>query len=368
MSNASPTALLPASLYRNADVIARPPATVVRPAPEVAPAPAKPRRDADLDAMRFLASAGVVWVHAAVVSPSGVGRFAVPMYVVAAILLTTLSLRKRPEQSLAAYLGGRWARLYPAFLFWCVIYEAFRQAKWFLKGGLSGVRVDPLDFIGGTYEHLWYLPFLLVASVAAVPLLRLAIRSVPARRAIGVAAAVVGFTWAILPVPTIVRSIAPESPWLFFQPVWWAMPSLLLAVALACVVLERGAGLKLPRTLGLLGLAMFVSGAVVNWSVLNQPHLLAATLAGIGAVWLAGAGLMPRVVADALGPIGANLGLGIYLSHVLFLRVFVMATEKLHVAPSAATDVASFAFALGGAVGLSLLLSRTRYTRWLIGL
>ncbi|RYG68251.1 hypothetical protein EON77_15695 [bacterium] len=147
-----------------------------------------------------------------------------------------------------------------------------------------------------------------------------------------------------------------------------AMPSLLMAVALACVVLQSGAGLKLPRSLGLLGAAMLVSGAIVNWSVWNEPHLLAATLAGIGAVWVAGAGLMPRVVADTLGPIGATLGLGIYLSHVLFLRVFVMASEKLHVAPSAATDVAAFAFSLGGAVVLSWLLSRSRYTRWSIGL
>lgn len=370
MSNASSTALLdpPATLCRTSGALALPKLVAPAAPPAVAPAAAKPRRDADLDAMRFLASAGVVWVHAAVVTPSGVGRFAVPMYIVAAILLTAFSLRKRPDQSLAGYLGARWVRLYPAFLFWCVIYEAFRQTKWLMRGGLSNVHVDPLDFIGGTYEHLWYLPYLLVASVLAVPVLRLAIRDVKARRAIGIGTAIVGFTWATLPVPKAIASIPPESPWLFLQPVWWATPSLFLAIALACVALQRGAGLTMPRSLGLLGLAMFAAGAWVNWSVLDQPHLLAATLSGIGAIWFAGAGLMPRGLANALGPLGATLGLGIYLSHVLFLRVCVMVAERAQLMPSHALDVASFAVALSGAIALSTLLRRSRWTRWVIGM
>ena len=370
MSNASSSALLdpPAVLRRNVDAIV--PATEVAAAPpRVRPdASAKPRRDADLDAMRFLASAGVVWVHAAAVSPSGIGRFAVPMYVVAAILLTTFSLRKRPDQPLASYLGARWARLYPAFLFWCVIYEAFRQAKWLIRGGIRNVHVEPLDFIGGTYEHLWYLPYLLVASLLTVPLMRLAIRNTTARRTIGVASAIVGFAWAILPVPKMISSIPVESSWLFFQPVWWATPSLFLAIALACVALERGVGLTMPRSLGLLGLAMFAAGAYVNWSVTSQPYLLSATLAGIGVVWFAGAGLMPRWIANTLGPLGATLGLGIYLSHVLFLRLWVMIAERAHLHPSIVTDVASFAIALAGAIALSTLLRRSRWTCWLIGM
>lgn len=341
------------------------PSVAASPRAEVVAVPAT-RRDVELDAMRFLAGVGVVWLHAAVVLPSGAGRFAVPMYVVAAVLLTTFSLRKRPEQSLIAYLGKRWLRLYPAFLFWCVVYESLRQAKTVLKG--NGLRLDPLDFIGGTQEHLWYLPYLLVATVAIVPMIVLAIRNRPARRTIAVVSAAIGFAMAITPVPHAIASIPVDSPWHFLQPVWWATPSLLLAMALACVALDRGTGLGVPRSLGWLGVAMFVSGAIVNWGVLDQPHLLAATLSGVGAVWLAGAGLLPRAFATTVAPLGANLGLGIYLGHVLFLRIFVMAAELAHLPASAMSDVASFAFSLAGAIALSAILRRSRWTRWTIGL
>ena len=248
------------------------------------------------------------------------------------------------------------------------VYEAFRQAKWLMRGGLGSVHVDPLDFIGGTYEHLWYLPFLLVASVIAVPVLRLAIRNAAARRTIGIAAAVIGFAWAVMPVPKIVSSIPLESSWLFFQPVWWATPSLLLSVALACVALERGTGLSVPRSLGVLGLAMFAAGAWANWHVVGRPVPLVTAMGGVGAFWFATSGLIPRAIASRLAPLGASLGMGVYLSHVLFLRAWLMIAERAGIAPTVTTDLVSFAVALAGAVALSILLKRGRWTRWTIGL
>ena len=324
-------------------------------------------RDPDLDAMRVVGAAGVVWIHAAVVLNDGVGRFAVPMFVIAAVLLTAVSLQRRPEQSTLAFVGKRWLRLYPAFLFWCVVYEAMRQAKWVAIGGLGAIEVEPLRFVGGTYEHLWYVPFLLVATVVAVPLIKLAITSRALRATIGIAALVVSVAWAVCPVPTVVATIDATSPWHCLQPAWWAVPSLLVAISLACATIERRRGMTMPRYAGWAGLAMLVGGSWVNWSVNDQPHLLAVTVSGVGAVWIAGASILPRGFARALAPLGGALGMGIYLCHVLFLRAWVIVAEHRHLPESAMTDVLSFAFALVGAIALSTLLNRSRWTSWTIG-
>ena len=58
---------------------------------------------------------------------------------------------------------------------------------------------------------------------------------------------------------------------------------------------------------------------------------------------------------------------GIYLAHVAFLRVILIATARLNAPPSLALDIASFVAAFVGASVLSVLLSRSSWTRWTVG-
>ena len=331
------------------------------------PTPAVKRRDADLDACRVLASLGVVWVHAATTLSSGVGRFAVPMFTIMSVVFVALALRKRPDESSLAFVGRRWGKLYPAFLFWCVVYALLSQVKQVVDGGLSSMHLELLDFVGGTQEHLWFLPFLLVGTCVVVPLLRLAIRDRVARIAIGWSAVAVAIAWAAAPIPARVSAWGPASPWHWLVHAWWATPSMFMGLALGCLAISRGSGVRVPHALGLAGVALFAVGSYVNWRVDYQPVLLASTSAGVGMFWIAGSGLLPRRLVAALAPVGA-CGMGIYLCHPMILHVLSMVTDHLRLTPSAAMDATRFAVAVAGALAIAWTLGRTRYTRWTIGI
>jgi peptidoglycan/LPS O-acetylase OafA/YrhL len=350
------------------------PAIVLRPiadahassaADEAAPR-AKTKRDPDLDACRVLACLGVVWVHSAQVLPSGVGRFAVPMFTIMSIVFCALALRKRPDVSSPAFIAGRFAKLYPAFLFWCLAYIVLGQAKKLLTGDWSAVNFHWLDLIGGTQEHLWFLPFLLAGTCLAVPLLRAATRHRGARLGIGWAATICAIAWAATPIPGFVHHASPMSPWYWLVHAYWAMPSLFMAIALGCLAIARGDGIRVPRWLGPIGVALFAFGSYLNWSVAYEPILIGTTCAGVGVFWIAGSGLLPRGPVERLAPIGA-FGMGVYLCHPMVLHACKLVAEKLNLAPSPATDVGRFVVALTCAFAMAWLLGRRRWTRWTIG-
>ena len=326
----------------------------------------KKRRDLDLDACRVLASLGVVWVHSATALPSGVGRFAVPMFTITSMVFCALALRKRPDEPSAVFVARRWAKLYPAFLFWCAAFAALGQAKRILAGEWYLTDVHAVDFIGGTQQHLWFLPFLLVGTCVAVPALRLAVRRPPAGAPMGGTAAACGSAWASAPVPARVSAWGPTSPWHWLVHAWWATPSLFMGVALGCLAIARNDGIRVPRPFGLVGLLLFVVGSYVNWSVVYEPVRLGTTAAGVGMFWIAGSGLLPRRIVAALAPIGA-FGMGIYLCHPVILHVMTMAADHFRVPPAPAIDVARFASAMTGALAMAWLLNRSRWTRWTIG-
>lgn len=365
--------VIPSMTFATSTLFTDQPATVRGPALE---APAEPstlqlsrtpeQRLAHLDAMRLLAVAGVVWQHSASLLPVGAAYFAVPLFVVASVLLTARSLARHPEQSSGAYLARRVVRLYPAFLFWCFVYEAFRQSKWVLSGGPDALRLDPLRWIGGTYEHLWFLPFLLVATVCIVPLIRAALTRPRLRTISATIAFLIGVAWTLVPVPAAIATPNPDSRWDFLRPCWWALPSLMIGLTIALAMIgRRGGGLIVSRGVGVAGLILWIAATAVNWN-LRTPNLAAATAAGVGALWLACSGLLPAAVG-AVASLG-RLALGVYLSHVIVLRMLVMFQERSGWEPSPAHEVLAFIAALTGGLVISWALARSRWTRWTIGL
>ncbi|MBC7784040.1 MAG: acyltransferase [Burkholderiales bacterium] len=323
---------------------------------------AMPSRSKNLDGMRGLAILGVIWLHAAATLPEGAGMFAVPFFVIVAMVMTARSVVRHPEQSTAAYVGKRIARLYPAFLFWCLVYEAIRQAKALQTGGIGSIRIDMRGFVGGTYEHLWFVPFLLLATMIIVPLVKLTSRSVPAQRTVAVMVIVAAIILSILPVPPQIQML--EGPWKCIRASYWALPAMLTGIAIAMLGMNRRAELRVPPALGYAGIVLLVASTAVQWHA-TDPWLPAATLGGLGALWIAMSG-----IASPLLPRMAWLGamsLGIYLSHVVFLRVLVIVCEKKQIGAGAAVDVIGFVLALIGAIAVTWTLSRSRWTRWTVG-
>ncbi len=143
-----------------------------RPAPTTAPAPSSDRL-LSLDAARVIATLGVVWFHSiecdAFHASGVVGRFSVAFYTMAAMVFLVQSSNRRQRPYLS-YITNRLRRLYLPFLGWSaitvlVLYLVTGPDK---AADLPKFSWDML--VDGGTLHLWYVPFLLVASLLVYPL------------------------------------------------------------------------------------------------------------------------------------------------------------------------------------------------------
>src|SRR4051794_7968088 len=122
------------------------------------------------DFARLVAIYSIVWLHTlrspALISWTVLGRFAVPFFAAGAAFFVVDGLRRQPARPLGEYALGRVRRIYLPFLAWSGIYLVFKWVK-------SAVLPDqPNDFPGisalwtGTFFHLWFMPFVLLATLA----------------------------------------------------------------------------------------------------------------------------------------------------------------------------------------------------------
>ena len=323
-------------------------------------APAK-ARSAGLDAVRFLAIAGIVWRHAADATSDAPGFFGVPFFLVVALLLLGRSIGGRPGEPVMPLMRRRAVRLCVPFLLWCLIYEALRQAKSLRHGGFQFDALGPFTLLGGTSRHLWFLPFLLICMLLAIPLLTWAGRSPGRGKTVGVLALLAAAAVIALPTPAgLTGTMSADAE--FVLSYYQALPAALVGLALAAV-------LGLPRrvtgwsnAVGLIGIAGVVLTTAGQWR-LPEPTLLLSTLGGVAAWLVAGA---PMAGVASLAWLG-RLSFGIYLSHVVFLRVVVQVAQSRQIPAGPALDAAAFAIALVGSALLTLAFQRSKYTRWTVG-
>jgi peptidoglycan/LPS O-acetylase OafA/YrhL len=334
-------------------------------------APAKIRLPV-LDAMRLLAAVAIVWLHT-VSSPrlahtvDPLTRFAVPFFTAGAVFLLMENLRRQPRRGWGSYAASRFRRLYLPFLLWSAAYFALRQAKHRLLSHEPPLPVGSYLLWAGSAHHLWFLPFLLVLSVALFPVAK----AVAGRRGVGwlvaLLAAAGGAAVALVPPPVPASTLAPtdaEMARYVARLSWAALPAGLWAVAFAVVYARTG-----PRhwRSGLVAVAaaLLAAGCCVTiWrtgrnAALENAAGLACLVVGL-APW---DGRLVRGLA-ALG----TLAYGVYLSHVLFVEGIQAVAARAGVAAGNSwwSDVAVFAGAVAGSLVLSAYLRRSRWTRPLV--
>jgi peptidoglycan/LPS O-acetylase OafA/YrhL len=243
------------------------------------------------------------------------------------------------------------------FLAWSGIYLAFKAVKALLLPN------QPNDFPGlevfwlGSFFHLWFMPFILVTTLAVYCLGR-HVAGRPRREEIALfAVLVLGWQIAWLPVD---RSQAVAS---FAQLATDALPAALWGVALA---IARGRGA-----------ANFLRRPAAGYCALTAAVLLTALVFYLGrnrlVENLAGVALLVFALADwrmprfeRLARLG-SLAYGIYLSHLLFIKVLHAVEAKLSVRETAAVMAGVFVLASIASTALAWALSRSRWTRWLVG-
>lgn len=342
-------------------------------APDDSPAPlplhgarhgASPRL-ALLDVMRIVAALGIIWVHAATSEAgkmlSPVGTFGVPFYTYLAVLFMARGLTRRDQQrSLGGYIASRLYRVYLPFLFWSVVYLTLQETKGFIETHRLPNLSWRVLYYGG-HEHLWFLPYLMIVTIVGAIL----VRGLHDRKA--------------LRIPTIILLLATgAAACLWKEPTWvakrvedidfWkyafrALPTVFFSIALALGTASDG---KLPKSTAPIatgGAFLFILALLLQIS--EGPLKVLRTCAGLGVLLVA---LYPihAPLTERLGRLG-RYSYGIYLSHLLFIRIVAMWTARWDIPSSLTLDLFTFCFAFIGASVLSVLMSQSKYTRWTLG-
>jgi peptidoglycan/LPS O-acetylase OafA/YrhL len=323
-----------------------------------------------LDAIRFLAIAGIVWRHAAEGLPVAVGFFGVPFFIIVALLLLGRTIGEKPATPLPTLFRKRFARIYLPFLAWCLVYEAMRQSKQLAQGEVDFSHFTAFVLLGGTYRHLWFLPFLLLSILIAAPSLKWAASNAYRRGTLGCAAVLGAVVFIALPMPNALTQAVPGHPAYtplahdreFLLSVWQAAPSAFCGLALAAFV-----GLSMSRIgwgplVSLAGLMLLVLTTAMQWD-LREPDIALSTLGGLAALMMVNVG-GPTV--QFLAKLG-RLSFGIYLAHVVFIRLGIQALklEPHQLMPAQAGCL--FIAGLTGSLAATMLLRKSKYTKWTIG-
>ena len=322
------------------------------------------RRLALLDTARVVAAMGIVWVHAAT-SATGVlfqpiGTFGVPFYTFIAVLFMARSLTRDNARTLGQYTRSRFFRIYTPFLFWSAVYMAMGDAK-AIASHQSIPHFDWAIFYAGGFEHLWFLPFLMIVTIAGAVIVRAVEHRSRARAAATLILLALGGAACFAQEPAWIGRRSDDL--YFWRFAFRALPTVFWSIALALLTVFNG---KLPRSTPMIavgGALLFASALILEGLLTPLPVL--RSMAGLGCLLVA---LLPFTspLLARLGKLGPH-SYGIYLSHIAFLRVITLLTERLHTPTSLKLDIASFAVAFIGATVLSVLLSQSAWTRWTVG-
>jgi surface polysaccharide O-acyltransferase-like enzyme len=330
--------------------------------------PAKPaERYVFLDVCRFAAAVAVAWEHTptspALVGSRYFGTFAVPFFVIVSIFLMFEGQRRGPRRPLGKQAVSRLGRIVPPLVAWSVIYVLARVLK---SRALHKAPLVPgfFDFIGGSANHLWFLPFVLIVSLLLLPAARaLSGAGRAVRWALAVVCVVAAGIVASVPHYDFYAAIEDQRVAFFVDRSVAASPAVFLGLAAALIypcLPARGVRYGLLASLGLascvacLVVGYRTGGAWVGWE----------NAAGLGFFVFALAPWEWPGVARAAGL--GRVAYGFYLAHMSPIQGLQVAAAWLRAPASAGADVTIYVLTVVCTLGLVYLLSRSRRTRWLM--
>lgn len=319
-----------------------------------------------MDAARVIAAIGVVWIHtpqSAQLRPSvALGRMAVPFFLGTSILLILRSLwrgldSERSKRALIPFWQSRCRRLLLPFAGWSAIYLALKVVKKILIPNQAN------DFPGweaiffGTAYHLWFLPFLWAVSMATFLIGREALVR-RKERATAVVALYIGLALAAIRLP-YARLLPDEIGfmWLAAPGLCWAFSLAIFYLAHPVVFLRHRTAMQATAWMALLG------ATALLWS--SGRNATAEAIAGLALIIVALTARSGPWVRQ-LGQL-APLAYGVYLSHLMVLKIGEAVAQRLEWAVTPTRDLCLFAIVVVASTSISKALSRSRHTRWLIG-
>jgi surface polysaccharide O-acyltransferase-like enzyme len=280
--------------------------------------PSAPRREssarlANLERLRIVAMLEIVTFHVGRAINDEAYRLPIvaglglPIFL---LLNNTFNCTLSERMGTRAFLDAKVSKLVLPWLVWSGVYGVMVTAEKLRHQEPLSQAFSPWMIIGGTYEHLWFVPFALFGSLFIAGL-QARTRTVSHRRMAAVLLAVGALV--TLFDAWLLRS--ERIPWPVLQ--WlFALPSPLLGFALGRVLLSRDRGL-LVRLAGLLTLLGAASLALtLVWSVPEMARRYAVSLAVVSVFFL-----WPGRM-DGLSRRLTPLLFGVYLTHPLLLRAY----------------------------------------------
>jgi len=245
----------------------------------------------------------------------------------------------------SAFMRVKVSRLVLPWLVWSVFYAGTLVLERLRHGEPLGDGFSIWMIVGGTYDHLWFVPFALCGSVLVAGL------QARSREwsAVGVVASALAAGLCVVvacAVTLLTQPIEwPALQWLF------ALPSPLLGFALGRAVLapdgkllRRIALLMTPLALGVVAFAYFEP----QIEMLRR-YMVSLALVSLAFVWPGNSDRFSQRLTPLL--------FGVYLVHPFFVRVY----QALHLPRIPLVILTVMVFGL--AVGVVLLLGRTRLRR-----
>jgi peptidoglycan/LPS O-acetylase OafA/YrhL len=329
--------------------------------------PVTPRRNEGIDVIRFFAATGIVFVHTVqsdlFLHWGHFFRFAVPFFLFASLYYQTLSFRRKPDVTFSSYAVGRFFRLYMPFLVWSAVYLGVRDVKRMKLTHLGPAKLTLSMIWKGTEYHLWFLPYLLVASILLCAVHKFIIQKRPNLRwtMIGLALAA-GVVACYFGKPNGSGEDYSEPAFEYFQ---WRinLPATFWAMAFAWAMAAGPMVYRISSLVGWGGLALAFTCSV--WQAVHDIALFPRAMTGLGCM-LAALSPWKQQLWAGVAKLGRR-GYGIYLCHVLPIEIVKAITNKKGFAHTPALDVAVFAVSFVAAVSIALLLDRSKKTAWLNG-
>jgi len=256
--------------------------------------------------------------------------------------------------------------IYLPFLAWAVIYFFFHTLLNRFGGDITRPPLSAKFFISGETNHLWFLPYILVAGLVTFPLAQRLVHGVRHAQWIIALALFVGLATAAISKPLFLLLLNgyTQSGTLFMYRAFTLTPCIFIGIGVYFLFqIARHSTHKMSKYLALFGGALFVSSIVYNCLLPTNPVL--ETIAGLGLALLT---FWPKRTAflTKMGTLG-RFSYGMYLVHMIFVDICkTVRTHVFQMAPTWWYDMLTLLACILLSLGAAILLSRYRLTRWLI--
>jgi surface polysaccharide O-acyltransferase-like enzyme len=284
----------------------------------VGPVPVAPTRAserlANVERLRIIAMLEIVTFHVGGAVETTAYRLPIvaglglPVFLV---LNNAFNCTLSERMGMRRFLDAKVTKLLLPWLVWSGVYAGVVVAERLRHHESFSGAFSPWMLLGGTYSHLWFVPFALFGSVLIAGL-QLRTKAVSHRLMTGLTLAAGA---VLVAVGAWVLARWPGVPWP--MPQWvFALPSPLLGFALGRVLLasDRRFASRMAGFLALVALAAVALGVLLGAPTMLRRYAVSTALVSLFFLWPGNADAVSRRLTPLL--------FGVYLTHPLLVRVY----------------------------------------------